>query len=294
MAAERRGADAVQEVIDQINQARTDLEAQETAWEKVNAAVQRYGFSIEEIGPALQRQNVDKQAQHLYEDFRLLTAAGISVDTVLGRMGDAINQFVQGALKTGTEIPAAMAPMLQRMVEMGALVGANGNVITDLEAAGVKFSMTMSEGFQALIGEVQKLTEAIARGLGLAIENIPDPHVTGTVDWHVEPIPNLDMPEINARMPEPIPMADGGDFVVRQPTLFMAGEAGAERATFTPLGRASSPSGSSGVVVNISGVTVMASENDDPLKVQAVFLEALRTKGPLYEAIGTVAQRAVA
>jgi hypothetical protein len=46
--------------------------------------------------------------------------------------------------------------------------------------------------------------------------------------------------------------------------------------------------------VNISGVTVVASENDDPLKVQAVFLEALRTKGPLYEAIGTVAQRAVA
>jgi hypothetical protein len=134
----------------------------------------------------------------------------------------------------------------------------------------------------------------ITGGLYPAIDNIPDPHVTGTVDWHVEPIPNVDMPEINARMPEPIPMADGGDFVVRQPTLFMAGEAGAERATFTPLGRADSPSGSGGVVVNISGVTVVASENDDPLKVQAVFLEALRTKGPLYEAIGTVAQRAVA
>jgi len=33
----------------------------------------------------------------------------------------------------------------------------------------------------------------------------------------------------------PIPQAEGGDWIVRKPTLFLAGEAGAERATFTPL-----------------------------------------------------------
>jgi|GEM_PF-6610979 len=32
-----------------------------------------------------------------------------------------------------------------------------------------------------------------------------------------------------------IPQAEGGDWIVRKPTLFLAGEAGAERATFTPL-----------------------------------------------------------
>jgi len=37
----------------------------------------------------------------------------------------------------------------------------------------------------------------------------------------------------------PIPQAKGGDWLVRRPTLFLAGEAGPERATFTPLGRAS-------------------------------------------------------
>src|SRR6201988_2812321 len=36
----------------------------------------------------------------------------------------------------------------------------------------------------------------------------------------------------------PIPMADGGDFIVTRPTLFLAGEAGPERATFTPRGQA--------------------------------------------------------
>jgi hypothetical protein len=33
--------------------------------------------------------------------------------------------------------------------------------------------------------------------------------------------------------PAPIPMADGGDFMVNKPTLFLAGEAGPERATFS-------------------------------------------------------------
>ena len=33
-----------------------------------------------------------------------------------------------------------------------------------------------------------------------------------------------------------IPQASGGDWLVRRPTLFLAGEAGPERATFTPLG----------------------------------------------------------
>jgi hypothetical protein len=32
-----------------------------------------------------------------------------------------------------------------------------------------------------------------------------------------------------------IPQAEGGDWIVRKPTLFLAGEAGTERATFTPL-----------------------------------------------------------
>jgi hypothetical protein len=34
-----------------------------------------------------------------------------------------------------------------------------------------------------------------------------------------------------------IPMATGGDFMVNRPTLFLAGEAGPERATFTPKGQ---------------------------------------------------------
>jgi Tfp pilus assembly major pilin PilA len=44
-------------------------------------------------------------------------------------------------------------------------------------------------------------------------------------------------------------MARGGDFMVRRPTLFVAGEAGLERATFTPQGK-KAPGGGSGDTYN--------------------------------------------
>jgi hypothetical protein len=46
-------------------------------------------------------------------------------------------------------------------------------------------------------------------------------------------------------------MAAGGDFLVTQPTLFLAGEAGPERATFTPQGGIGGDNARAGMTVNI-------------------------------------------
>jgi len=173
-----------------INELTAALQFQDQAMAVLQETTEKYGFTLEELGPAFARQALDQQAQALFKDFQVLTAAGIDVDTVLSRMGESIQQFVSDALKTGTEIPAAMAPMLQRMVEMGQLTDDNGNVINDLKEAGVSFALTMSQGFQSLIGEVQKLTDAISRGLGLAIQNIPQPTINGHVSWTIDEIPS--------------------------------------------------------------------------------------------------------
>lgn len=222
--------EAYKKAIDELNAA---LQFQDDAMAKLDETVKKYGFSLEELGPALQRQNIDKQAQELYQDFKVLTSAGIDTDVVLGRMGDSINDFVHAALKTGTEIPAAMAPMLQRMVELGQLTDENGNVITDLEASGVHFSETMTQGFQKIVDAVTKLTDAITRGLGLAIQSIPDPEVTGTVHWNVD-----DLPDIHNDFPRDIPaLAEGG--IVNRPTLALIGESGPEAVV--PLRRGAAP-----------------------------------------------------
>lgn len=54
------------------------------------------------------------------------------------------------------------------------------------------------------------------------------------------------------------PMARGGDEIVRRPTLFLAGEAGPERAIFQPLGGPfKSAGGDGGTIINISGPFIM-------------------------------------
>jgi len=160
--------EAYKKAIEDLNAA---FDFQAKAMQTLEETAKKYGLTLEELGPAFSRQQLEKQAGELYQDFKVLTGAGVDLDVVLGHMGDSVNEFVHNALKTGTEIPAALAPVLQRMVELGQLTDENGNVITDLGESGVKFSMTMSEGFKSVVESVKKLTDAIARGLGLSLDD---------------------------------------------------------------------------------------------------------------------------
>ena len=106
----------------------------------------------------------------------MLVNSGIDVSTVNAKMADSVNEFLKTALAVGAEVPAAMKPVLQSMIDQGTLVDANGNKITDLADSGIKFSETMTEGFDKV---VKKLDELIQRlGLaGQAIQNLPSPDI---------------------------------------------------------------------------------------------------------------------
>lgn len=148
----------------------SSFEFQNTSIQQAMETAQKYGFTLEELGPALQRQQLDAQAQQLYKDWQVLNAAGLDTVAITTRMGESVNAYLQQALAMGTEVPQAMKPMLESMAKAGQLTDANGNKIEDLEAAGVSFSMSMSEGFKTLIESVSKLTDAISRGLGVAVD----------------------------------------------------------------------------------------------------------------------------
>ena len=166
-------ADKVHEyeaAVEELNQA---FKFQDESIKVVMETAQRYGFTLEQLGPALQRAELDKQAQQLYKDFQVLVSAGIDVVNVTDKMAEAVSTYVQNAVAMGVEVPNAMKPMLEQFVKAGTLIDAQGNAITNLEDAGISFALTMSEGFKMLIDEVKRLTDAIARGLGIAISNLP-------------------------------------------------------------------------------------------------------------------------
>ena len=179
-----RTPEAYKKAIDALNAA---FEFQDNAVKTLDEAVKRYGFTIEELGPAMQRQELDKQAQALFKDWEVLNAAGINTVAITARMAEGVNAYVNRARAMGIEVPAAMKPMLQAMIDQGLLTDATGKKITSLEDAGLTYSQTMTEGFKSVVDSVKELAAAITRSLGGALAGLPTSK-TITVGFNVDPI----------------------------------------------------------------------------------------------------------
>lgn len=145
---------------------------QEADAARLEAAIQKYGFAFEQLGPAFQQQRLDDLAKELIEDWRVLVNSGIQVDLVNEKMAESINAYLKTALRTGMEVPAAMRPILDRLLQQGLLTDEAGNKIMDLEATGLHFAETMTQGFDRV---VEKLNELIARlaAASAAIADMP-------------------------------------------------------------------------------------------------------------------------
>lgn len=170
--------------VDELNAA---LSFQDLAAKTLDDTIKKYGFTIEELGPKFRAQQLDQQAQQLYQDYRVLLGAGIDIDLVTQKMAGSVNDYLHLALRTGTEVPIAMKPLLDNMARLGLLTDDAGGIITDLQASGIKFSETMTDGFNRVVASVDRLLAAIERIPGVAnsaanaINNLPgyEPGQTG-------------------------------------------------------------------------------------------------------------------
>lgn len=158
-----------------IGELKHKLDTHAEAQEKLNDAVQRYGFTIEELGPAWQRQKLDEMAGQLYQDYELLTASGIKSDTVLQKMGASLNDYVHTAVASGQEVPQAMQGMIDRAIELGLITDENGNAYNSAADAGITYALTMSQALTELVAVVKDLKDAL---LGVSNTN---PTTTVTV-----------------------------------------------------------------------------------------------------------------
>jgi hypothetical protein len=158
-----------QQVADQIHGFSDDQAADQ---ERLQAAIEKYGFSLEQLPQKMQQSKLDDIAKNLIEDWRVLLDNGFDLDTVNQKMTDSVNEYLQMALRTASEVPAAMRPMLQKFLEQGLLTDENGNKITDLEVAGVHFAESMTQGFDRVVQKLQELIEKLHLA-GDAITNLP-------------------------------------------------------------------------------------------------------------------------
>jgi len=142
------------------------------AHEKLNAAVEKYGFTLAEMGPKFAQQKLDEQAASLLEDYQLLTAAGADHVAIITRMGPAINDFVNSAVAAGGTVPEAMRPIIEEMITNKTLLDANGDAYESVETSGIQFAQTMTEQFQTLVDKITELVNAL-----LGISDVPVPSI---------------------------------------------------------------------------------------------------------------------
>lgn len=153
-----RYAESVQDAIDKINKA---LDTQAEAQQKVQDAIERYGFTEAELGPTLQKQHLDEQMAQIYQDWQLLSAAGVDHQAMLERIGPKVGTLVDQYKGAGIEIPSAMKPIIDDLYEHHKLLHENGEEYTEAEYKGLTYTQTMSEMFQSLIEKVTELVNAI-------------------------------------------------------------------------------------------------------------------------------------
>ncbi len=163
--------------IDAITAALGNQTAQQ---ERLSSVMEKYGLSWEEAGQKAKQAHLDEISQGLIQDFADLSVAGFDVTLITEKMGDAINDYIHLAMKTGTEVPEAMRPLLAKMVEMGTLTDANGDKITDLEGSGISFAETMTQGFTDIVDAIHELTRALG-GVPKTLDIDVNYHQTGWI-----------------------------------------------------------------------------------------------------------------
>ncbi len=139
----------------------------------ITGATQKYGLTLDELGPRFQQFQVDSDISGLIEDWKALQGAGADMDAVLKKMAPSWVDVIEKALKFGTEVDPSMQQIVQRLQDLGLLVDDTG---AKIDASGLKFKDFGQAGIDA------------ASGVADALDRIPD-RINPHIDFDVSGLP---------------------------------------------------------------------------------------------------------
>jgi TP901 family phage tail tape measure protein len=87
----------------------------------LQTALDKYDLTWKDLGSDMRAFTISQNTNALLHDYTLMTNAGMSVDKAIMSMGKALSQLVIDAVTTGTKIPPALQPILDKLIAMGGL-----------------------------------------------------------------------------------------------------------------------------------------------------------------------------
>jgi hypothetical protein len=162
-----------------IDQIKSKLDITTEAEKKLREAMERYGITVDEMGPKFAQQELDKQALQLWQDYQLLTIAGGDHNAMLSKMAPAMNDYIQTALKAGSTIPDNLRPIIEQMISLGLLTDESGAAFGSLEEAGINFGKSLEDSMKAVVDQIKLLIAELGRLYGLPPIEIPVTSIPG-------------------------------------------------------------------------------------------------------------------
>jgi hypothetical protein len=129
-------------------------------WQDVEAAVRKYGLSVDGAGQRIQQLKVTTESTSLIDDWEMLQRAGWDTTSMLDGMKEELSAMAQQAMQYGVELPAQMQPMLQALSDQGLLTDANGGKLKDL--TGIKFGAPVKTEADKIKEAMEKIDLTIA------------------------------------------------------------------------------------------------------------------------------------
>ena len=161
-AAERlinASAGAIPQVMERVN----------AQMEEAEERLQRYGLTWRNLGIDVRQSNVNEMTRQLSTDWRALS---LQVEDATGLMRDSLSELVITAVDTGTQIPAAIAPLIEQLIRSGqltedaaaALLGLRDTgvpALADIEAAAGRYGISL-DALGPKVGQL-RINEAAAQ-----------------------------------------------------------------------------------------------------------------------------------
>ena len=129
-------------------------------FEQLKGLAEKYGVSLDALGPKFRAAEMSKTASEIIHDFELMLSNGADFNMLLDGMADEISKVAQHSVKFGTEIPGNMRPWIEELMKSGKLLDENGKQITDINK--LTFGDDIKVGLQAIVDKLQEMIDLLA------------------------------------------------------------------------------------------------------------------------------------
>jgi len=137
--------------------------AGDPSWETLQSIAEKYGIELSALGDKFAQARISDIALGYARDIGILIDSGADLTGILIGMADEMSALVTEALQSGTTLPETLRPYIEKLIEMGLLLGPDGEVRTGID--GINFADIKDDALEAIKELLEQIRDLLANDL---------------------------------------------------------------------------------------------------------------------------------